>query len=82
MEALMRIALLLLGLAAAAVGAVFIGIGIWQFAAGEIRSIFAVSLWIWIGLHALFAFVSLIFFRLYHDFPTHGEPNPASEKLI
>jgi len=60
----MRNAWLISGLAAAAVGAVCVGIAIWLFASGEIRSLFDPVLWVWLALHALFAFVSLIFFRL------------------
>ena len=60
----MKGVLLALGVLCAVAGAVFIGIGGWLFLNGTVRSIFALELWLWIGLHIAAALASLVFFRL------------------
>ena len=60
----MRVVFAVLGIVSAIVGAVFILIALVAFLGGTVRSVFNPELWIWIGLHAVSAFLSLVFFRL------------------
>lgn len=77
----MKILLLCLGLVSAGAGAVFIAIAIWLFGSGSVRSILEFGLWAWIGLHALFALLSLVFFRLFASASTAEETDEGEAKL-
>ena len=77
----MRMFWLVCGLVSALTGAVFVLTALWMFGAGHYRSVFAVGLWLWLGLHALFAVVSLFFFRLARSKAGCAGPGGAGEEL-
>ncbi len=67
-----------LGLITAAKGAIFVAIGLAVFGSGAFQSLGDPSLWLWFALHAVFAFASLIFFRLAARAGTASRPNNES----